>query len=682
MQTDSADAFAFANLVNIESGTSIFFTDNGWSGTALFTNEQTVTWTATSFVPAGSVVRLFQEGPLVPQGSSNCFVDGPGTATGRMSGLSSGGEQILAYVGSTANPSFIGAISTRNFIAVCNTTGAGNTNTTCLPAPLQLGVTAYAATNNTTDFDNIFFNLPTVSGTPLEIAQIIYNNNNWTKGNEAPAFGSSNWPDWQINITGANEISVSFTSQSVTLNEGGSAATVNIGFNPIASISGTVTFSINISGGIDPDANFTTVPAHNNGIITLPINSGSAQASFTIQANNDGITEGTQSGSIEITAANPYLIGTPAQIPITINELPAGVSFISFTGASENPTVLENVGAVNFEIAVSPSPTSIQQVTVQIIPGNGISEQDYTIQGPVNGNVMNFTFQPGELSKNFTVVVIDDSELEGNETLTFTLSNLSSGLVEGAIVSTTLTIVDNDLPTPPVSAVYINEIASGNTTYADEQGNFSDWIELFNAGFSPYDIADHYISDTYDNLTKYQFPTGSAETVIPAGGYKIIWADNQLVSGPLHASFALSSLGEVVAFTSTNGTTILDSISFGPLSNTQSFGRQSDGSPVWVIFETPTPNAANGVSSIENMQNVRLNVYPNPVNDILTLQLSNITAAKNQTLTISNLNGQIILKQICNQEMNIFDVRDLPAGTYLINLNSGTQQKNGLFIKQ
>lgn len=680
MQSDSADAFAFATLVNIESGSSIFFTDNGWSGTALFANENGLTWTANAFVPAGSVVRLTSEGPLVT--GTNAFIEGPGTATGRLSGLSTSGEQILAYVGSSANPTFIAAISTRNFLAICNTTGAGNTSTTCLPQPLVLGLSAYAATNNTTDIDNIFFNLPTVSGSPSEIAQIVYNANNWTINNDALLGGATQWPNWQISVTGANEIFTNFTTSSVTLTEGGSASTVNIGFSPIANISGSVTININVNGGTGAAINFTTIPAHTNGVVTLPISSGSAQASFVIQANIDGIVEGTQSGSIEITGASPYLLGNPVQIPITINELPAGVSFISFSGLNENPTVLENAGAVNFEIIVSPAPTSIQQVTVEIVNGTGVNNQDFTLQGPVNGNVMNFTFQAGETSKLFTVVVIDDTELEGNETITFNLNNLSAGLVDGAITTTTLTIVDNDLPTPPTSSVFINEVASGNTNYPDEQGNLSDWIELFNAGLSPFDIAGHYISDIYTTLTKYQFPTGSAETVIPAGGYKIIWADNQLVSGVLHASFALSSLGEVVAFTSTNGTTILDSISFGPLSNTQSYGRQTNGSPIWIIFDAPTPNSANGVSSINSVSDVHLSVFPNPVNDWLTITLKNSKTLKNELITISNLNGQSILKQICNQEINTIDVSELPAGAYIINLQSGNQQKNGLFIKQ
>lgn len=678
IQTDPDDAIVFATLANIESGTSIFFTDNGWSGSALFANEQTVTWTATSFVPAGTVIKLIQEGPLVPVGSANCFVDGPGSATGRLSGLSSTGEQVLAYIGSTANPSFIAAISTRNFIDTCNTTGTGNTNTTCLPAPLVLGQTAYAATNNTTDFDNIFMNLPVVSGSPAEIAAIVYNTNNWTRNNDPLIGGASQWPNWQINVTGVNEIFTSFTTSSVTLTEGGSTSTVNISFSPIASFAGSITIQIDVAGGTEPSLNFTTVPAHTNGVITLPATTGSAQASFTIRANADELSEGTQSGSIEIISASPYLIGTPAQIPITINELPTGVSFISFTGTSENPTVSESAGAINFDITISPAATSIQQFSVQVAPGLGFTSQDYTIQGPVNGNVMNFTVQPGESSKSFTLIIIDDAEVEGTETITFALSDLSSGLLEGGIVSTTLTIIDNDIPTPPAGVV-INEIMSGNTsTISDENGNFSDWIEIYNAGLTPVDLAGLYISDTYSNLTKYQFPTGSAETVIPSGGYKLIWADNQLVNGPLHANFTLSSLGEVVALTGSNGTSVIDSITFGPIPTDQSFGRQTDASPDWIIFSNATPNAANGTSSINDLNNRMLTITPNPVIDFIQV---NFSSSHSIIAEISDLTGKTILRKFLNSDNNTISVFELPSGMYHLSLTMNGIRKTGRFIK-
>ena len=155
MQTDAPDGFAFIALNDIPGNSSISFTDNGWSGTALFTHEQTVVWTAPAIgVPAGSVV-IMQEDTVSPQSAHNIeLVIGPGTATGELNGFATSGDQILAYTGTVDAPNFIAAISMNLFLTTCNTTSTGNTNFTCLPAPLEEGFNAIAIPGDSTGTDN------------------------------------------------------------------------------------------------------------------------------------------------------------------------------------------------------------------------------------------------------------------------------------------------------------------------------------------------------------------------------------------------------------------------------------------------------------------------------------------------------------------------------------------------
>jgi len=46
----------------------------------------------------------------------------------------------------------------------------------------------------------------------------------------------------------------------------------------------------------------------------------------------------------------------------------------------------------------------------------------------------------------------------------------------------------------------INEfMASNATTIADDDGDYSDWIELYNPGLADYELKDHYLSDDSDD---------------------------------------------------------------------------------------------------------------------------------------------------------------------------------------
>ncbi len=155
---------------------------------------------------------------------------------------------------------------------------------------------------------------------------------------------------------------------------------------------------------------------------------------------------------------------------------------------------------------------------------------------------------------------------------------------------------------PAVAQLSINEImASNSTVIADNEGEFDDWIEIYNAGNVSVNLAGLYLSDDPDNLTKWQIPnTSSAQTTINANGYLIIWLDNDSEQGAHHVEFKLSAGGEHIALVDTDGTTVLDSLSFGEQTTDISLGRQTDGVGSFA-FLNPTPNAMNDGSVVAEM---------------------------------------------------------------------------------
>ena len=71
--------------------------------------------------------------------------------------------------------------------------------------------------------------------------------------------------------------------------------------------------------------------------------------------------------------------------------------------------------------------------------------------------------------------------------------------------------------------VRINEVASSNSVYFDEDGDTPDWIELYNYGSQNVSLDGWSLSDDENNLTKWTFPNVS----IGSNQYLLLWASSK-----------------------------------------------------------------------------------------------------------------------------------------------------------
>ena len=90
-------------------------------------------------------------------------------------------------------------------------------------------------------------------------------------------------------------------------------------------------------------------------------------------------------------------------------------------------------------------------------------------------------------------------------------------------------------------------MASNNSTLSDpdEEGEFPDWIEIYNTAPFAVSLGGMYLTDDLSEPTKYRIPD---EVTVPAHGYVVFMADGEDTQDALafHTNFRLSSGGESI----------------------------------------------------------------------------------------------------------------------------------------
>ncbi len=234
-----------------------------------------------------------------------------------------------------------------------------------------------------------------------------------------------------------------------------------------------------------------------------------------------------------------------------------------------------------------------------------------------------------------------------------------------------------------LSGIFINEfLASNHNVYADDNGEYDDWIEIYNSTARPVNLGGLYITDNLDIPCKFQIPTHSAETTtIPAGGFLLFWADGQTDQGVLYTNFKLDRAGEqigLVQVTETD-TVFIDSLTYIEQANDISYGRSPDGSESWTICDPPTPMKSNQTANA-NGHTLPLSYslsqnFPNPFN--VTTAISYQLAAVSQVeMSIYNLLGQRVATLVSGRQQAgahqvEWDGAEFSSGVYFCRLEAG-----------
>ncbi|EAR01118.1 putative secreted protein [Maribacter sp. HTCC2170] len=203
---------------------------------------------------------------------------------------------------------------------------------------------------------------------------------------------------------------------------------------------------------------------------------------------------------------------------------------------------------------------------------------------------------------------------------------------------------DNPTPGAPneigfLSGIYINEFIAGNETgIVDEAGEFEDWIEIYNSNDTPVDIGGLYITDDLTNPLLFKIPTDNpTATTIPAGGFIILWADNEPLEGTLHVGLKLGKSGEDIGLTQIIGVEqqFIDSLTYGAQSDDVSYGREPDGGSTFSFYFQPTPGSSNIIPFVAGLS----------INEVLAINSTSITDPNGENdpwVEVYNLNENAV----------------------------------------
>ncbi len=160
----------------------------------------------------------------------------------------------------------------------------------------------------------------------------------------------------------------------------------------------------------------------------------------------------------------------------------------------------------------------------------------------------------------------------------------------------------NNVTVKPVSGITINEVLALNTSIvADDQGNYSDYIEFYNGSSSAIDLGGLFISDSAGYSLRCRIPTtNSALTTVQSGKWIAFWADGKPELGANHLDFSLSGAGESVVLSQIGADgiiTTIDEVTFGAQTENISYGRYPETNDNW---EEMSPTYASKNQSVNS----------------------------------------------------------------------------------
>lgn len=194
----------------------------------------------------------------------------------------------------------------------------------------------------------------------------------------------------------------------------------------------------------------------------------------------------------------------------------------------------------------------------------------------------------------------------------------------------------------PVEVLISEFMADNNNTLRDEEGDSSDWIELFNPTSSPVDLSAWSLTDSRFEPQKWTFPPG---TILEPFAFRVVFASGKDLPG--HAGFRLGAdAGGYLGLNRPDGTVVSEYDAYPSQREDVSFGLFGDYSERGFLLE-PTPGAPNPVTGYQGFTadtrfSVKRGFFDAPFTVEVTCETPGATIVTTTDGTVPTLeNGQL-----------------------------------------
>ena len=182
----------------------------------------------------------------------------------------------------------------------------------------------------------------------------------------------------------------------------------------------------------------------------VTISAGSTTASLSIPIVNDDDNEGNETFTLAISMISGAVSAAGTDefsqtITIIDNEDPE----ISFDQTTIE--VSESIGMANVVVNLSGATRSEVVITYETVDGTAVSPSDFT--GITNASPETESIAIGETSVTLQIPIIDDPDMEGNQDFKVKITAATNSVfpTNDGFIETTITIIDNEVPTLTVS---------------------------------------------------------------------------------------------------------------------------------------------------------------------------------------------------------------------------------------